>query len=192
MAPASAPTSRPLILGSPTAGWDDHRPFLGAETARPVERLVRARADGSLEPVSIGSLAGVDRIYACVHGWAPGSQTAADLIRAHTGAEPRAWDDGMVDMYGFSLAESFNPLLAALAASDPQAAVVWFSWVDESATAGEVFAGAQSLSHTQINGARLAKMRRRKRSTDDTRTDPGPAGSPQSARASGERAGRRA
>lgn len=62
----------------------------------------------------------------------------------------------MVDMYGFSLAESFNPLLAAIAASDPEAAVVWFSWVDESATAGEVFAGAQSLSHTQINGARLA------------------------------------
>lgn len=104
----------------------------------------------------MGSLSGVPRIYAAVHGWAPGSQSAADLIHAQTGNEARAWDDGMVDLFGFSIADSFIPLLSAIAAQDPDAAVLWFSWVDESATAGEVFAGGESLKHTHINGARLA------------------------------------
>jgi len=135
---------------------DDHRPFLGAPTFSPLDRLVRVRADGSMEPVSAGSLASVPRVYAAVHGWAPGSQSAADLIHAQTGNEPRAWDDGMVDLFGFSIADSFIPLLSAIAASDPDAAVLWFSWVDESATVGEMFAGRESLKHTHINGARLA------------------------------------
>lgn len=146
---------RPTV-GIPTLGWGDHRPFLGAPTFSPAERLARVRADGSMEPVPLGSLTGVPRIYAAVHGWAPGSQSAADLIHARTGNEPRAWDDGMVDLFGFSIADSFIPLLSAIAAHDPDAAVLWFSWVDESATAGEVFAGAESLKHTHINGARLA------------------------------------
>lgn len=143
-------------VGVPTLGWDDHRPFLGAPTVSPSNRLARVRADGSMEPVPLGSLSGVRRIYAAVHGWAPGSQSAADLIHAQTGHEPRAWDDGMVDLFGFSIADSFIPLLSAIAAHDPDAAVLWFSWVDESATAGEVFAGGESLKHTHVNGARLA------------------------------------
>ncbi len=155
--PILRPSSPVPLLGSPPElGWDDHRPFLGAPTASPVTRLVRARSDGSLEPVSRGSLAQVPRVYAFVHGWAPGSQAVADLIRARTGAQPRAWDDGIVDMYGVSFQDSFIPVLSAYAARDPESAVLWFSWVDESATEGEVFAGKYSLSHTQINGARLA------------------------------------
>ena len=146
----------PLLGGSPTLGWDDHRTFLGAPTAFPMDRVARARADGSLEPVAPRSLSEVPRIYTFVHGWAPGSQAAADLIHASTGTEPRAWDDGIVDLYGVSLRDSFIPVLSAVAAADPEAAVLWFSWVDESATEGEMFAGAQSLAHTQINGARLA------------------------------------
>ncbi len=146
---------RPTV-GVPTLGWDDHRPFLGAPTVTPSDRLARVRADGSMELVPVGSLSGVPRIYAAVHGWAPGSQSAADLIHAQTGNEARAWDDGMVDLFGFSIADSFIPLLSAIAAQDPDAAVLWFSWVDESATAGEVFAGGESLKHTHINGARLA------------------------------------
>lgn len=101
----------------------------------------------------MGSLARVPRVYAAVHGWAPGSQSAADLIHAQTGNEPRAWDDGMVDLFGFSIADSFIPLLSAIAGSDPDAAVLWFSWVDESATAGEVFAGRESLKRLRALGA---------------------------------------
>jgi hypothetical protein len=62
----------------------------------------------------------------------------------------------MVDLYGISLTDAYLPLLTAIATRDPLAAVVWFSWVDESATAGQVFAAGQSLAHTQINGSRLA------------------------------------
>ena len=121
-----------------------------------MDRLVRVRADGSLEPVTGRSLEHVPRIYCFVHGWAPGSQAAAHVIHAQTGDIPRAWDAGMVDMFGISLADAYLPLLTAIAASDPQAAVVWFSWVDESATDVQVFAAGQSLAHTQINGWRLA------------------------------------
>ena len=145
-----------MTVGSPTLGWDDHRPFLGAPTDQPMDRLVRVRADGSLEPVAGRSLEDVPRLYCFVHGWAPGSQAAANMIHAQTGMMPRAWDAGIVDMFGISLADAYLPLLTAIAASDPQAAVVWFSWVDESATDGQVFAAGQSLARTQINGARLA------------------------------------
>lgn len=148
--------SSPPTAGPPTLGWDDHRPFIAGPASHPLERLVRVRADGTLEPVAEASLADLPRIYCAVHGWAPGSQAAADLIRAQTGADARAWDEGMVDLYGFRILDSFLPLLTAIAARDPQAAVLWFSWVDDSATEGQVFASRRSLERTHINGARLA------------------------------------
>lgn len=150
----TGPSAR--TAGRPVLGWDDHRPFLGAATDQPMDRLVRVRADGTLVPVGGRSIQGVRRVYCFVHGWAPGSHAAANLIRAQTGRLPRAWDPGIVDMFGISLADAYLPLLTAIAQRDPHAAVLWFSWVDESATPGQVFAAGQSLSHTQINGARLA------------------------------------
>jgi hypothetical protein len=149
-------SSSPPTAGPATLGWDDHRPFVGSPASHPLDRLVRVRADGTLEPVPKGSLTGVPRIYCAVHGWAPGSQAAADLIRAQTGADARAWDEGMVDLFGFRILDSFMPLLTAVAARDPQAAVLWFSWIDDSATEGQVFASRHSLERTHINGARLA------------------------------------
>jgi hypothetical protein len=62
----------------------------------------------------------------------------------------------VADFYGISLTETYMPLLTALAERDPEAAVVWFSWVDESGTDSQVLSARDSLSRTQINGSRLA------------------------------------
>ncbi len=154
-APTPPPADRPA-LGPITVGWDDHRPFVGIPTTDPLARLARVSAGGELSAVAAGALAGSPRVYAFVHGWAPGSQATGDLIQARTGGPARAWDDGVVDMYGVSLTDAYLPLLSALAERDPEAAVLWFSWVDESATDSQVLSARDSLARTQINGSRLA------------------------------------
>ena len=68
----------------------------------------------------------------------------------------RAWDGDVTNQFGKPPVESYTPLLAALAERDPDAAVLWFSWVDQSSTDTALFAARESLRHAPINGRRLA------------------------------------
>lgn len=128
-------------------------------------------------PVTAGSLGGgatPPNIYVVAHGWAPGFRAAVnraggDLLwwssRA-VGAAGRwaadwAWSPVAADLKPLSV----NPtgLLQSIAAYDPQAAVLAYSWIDDSATDSgnlnidEVYS---SEAYTHINGIRLANALR--------------------------------
>jgi hypothetical protein len=64
---------RPLPLPDACPNGPAHRPFLGIPTTDPLARLARVSADGTLSPIAAGSLAQSPRLYAFVHGWAPGA-----------------------------------------------------------------------------------------------------------------------
>ncbi len=107
-------------------------------------------------PVHRGDLTDVERVYVFVHGWVPGSRSVAEEMFIEQGETALAWDDRVANVAGLSLVELYEPLLAALTKRDPEAAVLWYSWVDQSGTDTELFAARSSLSNTGINGRRLA------------------------------------
>lgn len=112
--------------------------------------------EGPFSAVEPGSLAGVERVYVFIHGWLPGSRETADRHYAQQGDIAVAWDESIRNVVGVSMVENYEPLLAALASRDPEAAVLWFSWVDQSGTDTALFAARDSLRHTGANGRRLA------------------------------------
>ena len=158
MAVEAAPAPRPL---SPVVGRDDHRPFLGESDVPLEHRLTHYvsgadDAPGEFRRVAPNDLKDVERIYVFSHGWVPGSKTDADLLYATQGETVTAWDPRLRNTHGESLVEAYVPLLDALARRDPEAAVLWFSWVDQSATDTGLFSARNSLYATSVNGRRLA------------------------------------
>ena len=131
----------------------------------PVDAQADADDDDQAEPVGVlpehfhqlekGELEDVPRVYVFVHGWLPGSRETADTLFAQQG-EVTAWDERVRNTAGSTMISSYSPLLAALAERDPEAAVLWFSWVDQSSTDTEIFAARDSFRNTEVNGRRLA------------------------------------
>jgi hypothetical protein len=115
----------------------------------------RQVAEGDFRPVEAEELSAVPRVYVFVHGWLPGSKDSNDALFAEQG-QVDAWDDRVSNTVGRTLLESYSPLLVALADRDPAAAVLWFSWVDQSGTDAELFAARDSFANTEVNGRRLA------------------------------------
>ncbi len=138
-----------------TVGRDDHRAFTGESGIADLARLVRFR-DGAYEAVEAGSLSDCERVYVFVHGWVPGSRDVADLLYAQEGDVVTAWDERVRNVAGQTMVETYQPLLAALHGRDPEAAVLWFSWVDQSATDTTLLAARGSLRNAPVNGCRLA------------------------------------
>ena len=103
-----------------------------------------------------GSLAEYPRIHVYVHGWAPGSREATETMFLQQGEIAKAWDNRVSNAVGVSLLDAYEPLLDSLHRADPDAAVLWYSWVDQSGTDTGVFTARDSLSHTEVNGRRLA------------------------------------
>jgi hypothetical protein len=151
----SAPAAEPII------GRDDHRPFLGESDVPLAQRLTRyspgeTDGPGEFRRLKAGDLADVERVYVFTHGWVPGSKTDADLLYATEGEVVTAWDPRLSNVNGETLVEAYVPLLDALARRDPDAAVLWFSWVDQSGTDTGLFSARNSLHATSVNGRRLA------------------------------------
>ena len=141
-------------------GRDDDRTFDGESPIPPIQRLAQYQSatpdsDATFRPVESGGLQGTKRVYVFVHGWQPGSREITDTLFAESGAAT-AWDSRVESTSGKSMIESYSPLLAALAERDPDAAVLWFSWVDQSGTDADLFSGRDSFSKTEVNGRRLA------------------------------------
>lgn len=144
-------------------GRDDHRPFDGMSELSELARLARYRPAGpagdtapDLAVVQRGDLVDAPRIYVFVHGWQPGSRATADLVYATEGEVVHAWDERVENTAGLTMVQQYLPLLHALAERDPESAVLWFSWVDQSATDLGLFAARDSLKNTEANGRRLA------------------------------------
>lgn len=169
-------------IGGVVIGRGDRRPFIGDSELRPLARLARYRPeagavhdrptwtdpvrqmldlapapeDGRFLQVRAGDLTDVPRVYVFVHGWVPGSRDFTEELYVEAGRVPMAWDDRVANKVGLTMVEAYEPLLAALAQRDPQAAVLWYSWVDQSGTDTDVFAARSSLRFTGVNGRRLA------------------------------------
>ncbi len=96
-------------------------------------------------------------VHVFVHGWQPGYRVQERLLAAsdQVAAVP-AWDPRLVDASGRPLIADYLPLLQALAALGPDHAVLWYSWLDESATDADIFLAYRSRQATQVNGRRLA------------------------------------
>ena len=123
--------------------------------ADPVAR--QSAFDGAtFRPVEPGSL-DAEFVHVFVHGWQPGYRVQERLLAAtdQVAAVP-AWDPRLVDATRRPLIADYLPLLQALAGLGPEHAVLWYSWLDESATDADVFLAYRSRQATQVNGRRLA------------------------------------
>lgn len=129
-------------------------PVPGTGDAR-VGRLDRYTTDGFV-PVTEGSLT-QPFVHVFAHGWMPGFRTQERLLAATDGVRSLpAWDPRLVDDAGRPLVADYLPLLAAFEALGPDHAVLWYSWLDESATDADLLMAWRSRQATQINGRRLA------------------------------------
>jgi hypothetical protein len=129
-------------------------------------------APASAPPSAVGRLAhfdgatfrtvvegGVDApfVHVFVHGWLPGFRTRERLLAATDGVPAlAAWDPRLTDADGRPLVADYLPLLEALAGLGDEHAVLWYSWIDESATDADVLLAHRSRQATQLNGRRLA------------------------------------
>lgn len=138
----------PLSPEAAVATWVDASPY-------PVlQRLGRWDGTG-LQPVAPASV-DADHVVVLTHGWADGLETIYDELQAGRDTLVPLWDPGMVEPDGVSTMADFGPLLGALQAADPQAAVMMFSWVDQSATGADPLQARRAEAATEVNGHRLA------------------------------------
>jgi hypothetical protein len=145
-----------VLIGACTTTADDvartATAFRPAPEVPPIERL--GRWDGeTFVPVAPRSVRG-GHLYVLVHGWAPGYRAAVDRYRGP--GVLLAWSPEAVDSAGERAFTAFFPLAAALTAADPEATVLGFSWIDDSATVMSPFAAGRSEARTDLNGQRLA------------------------------------
>ncbi|MGI9666048.1 MAG: hypothetical protein ACR2N2_02965 [Acidimicrobiia bacterium] len=128
----------------------------------PIERL--GVWDGSaFVPVTESSI-DAPRVHIITHGWAPG---LLDVVQGSDGFT-RVWDAEAVTRSGKRFDRWFYPLADAICADDPDAAVVAYTWIDESATQDSMFDSARSQLRTTINGQRLSVALRRALASKDS------------------------
>jgi hypothetical protein len=145
---AAAPAPQPGDAAATTAAFVDASPYV------PLTRL--GRWDGTtLQPVTAGSVTS-DHVVVVTHGWAVGLKPAYDRLQAASAQLVTIWDPALTDAGGVSPMQNFGPLLGALQTADPAAAVLMFSWVDQSATTFDPLTARDAENATEINGHRLA------------------------------------
>jgi len=130
----------------------DARGFRPAPEIAPIERL--GRWDGrTFSPVAAGSLTG-GRVVVLVHGWEPGFRRA---VQRSPGPGPLLlWSGDALDAQGAHAGAEISALAGALAAADPGAVVLAYSWLDDSATGSDPFGARHAAARTDLNGQRLA------------------------------------
>lgn len=102
-------------------------------------------------PVAAGSVT-EPRIHVITHGWGPGLRSVVD----GTGDTLLAWHPNAETPDGKRFDSWFGPLADAILADDPGAAVLAYSWIDESATHEGATRSVRSQLRTTVNGQRLA------------------------------------
>ncbi|MGI9052772.1 MAG: hypothetical protein ACR2HQ_09010, partial [Ilumatobacteraceae bacterium] len=129
------------------AGFDDASPYL------PIDRL--GRWDGtSYVPVRAGSV-DTDQVIVLSHGWEPGFQPLFAELQATSPTLVPVWDPRLTDADGSAI-QTIGPVAEALARAEPEATVMLFSWIDQSATPLDPFDARQGENAIEINGHRLA------------------------------------
>ena len=115
------------------------------------------RWNGS-EFVSVG--AGTIRtgtVIAMSHGWSPGFADTYQQLQAASPQLVTFWNPGFVEPdSNETLGARFENLAGALQAAAPDATIVMFSWVDQSATGPDPIDAAVGERATEVNGHRMA------------------------------------
>ncbi len=126
-----------------------------ARRIRPVSRLGRWDGERFVE-VSAGSVP-PSRLRVLVHGWTPGADRTRiereDLRVWDLLSEPRGDDEHAFEPW-------ILPLTRSIAASDPHAVVLLYSWVDQSATVRAPLAERRALGYTNLHGVLLSEALR--------------------------------
>jgi hypothetical protein len=128
-----------------------------------------SRYFATVAPGSLGGGATPPTIYVVAHGWAPGYRAAVTKAggkllwwspnAVYDGRWASDWAWSPVSATSVSLPVNPTGLLQAIVAQDPNAVVLAYSWIDDSATDSgslnldEVYA---SEAYTHVNGIRLA------------------------------------
>lgn len=146
--PAAAQTSVPQPIGVPGAPQSNLSPY-------PVlEHL--GRWDGtSFVPVAAGSI-GTGHLVVMTHGWSPGFLATYQRLQAASASLVTAWTPGLVNAANESLLDTWRPVAKALQAADPGSTIVFYSWVDQSATGDNPLDARNGEDATEVNGHRLA------------------------------------
>jgi Thioesterase domain len=146
---------------------------LGLWTGGTAGLLAGADPSQYFQQVTPGSLGGGDTpptIYVLAHGWAPGFRSAVNAqggnllwwgSEAYNSDGVWASDWAWTPVEATSLPLQVNPtgLLQSIAAQDPNAVVLAYSWIDDSATdSGDLYLYEvyRSEAYTHVNGIRLA------------------------------------
>ena len=128
--------------------------LIDASPYAPLTRL--GRWDGtSLVPVGAGSI-DTAQVVVITHGWEPGLREPYERLQAASESLITAWDPQLVDSNGESAMIRFGPFIEALGRAEPEATILMFSWIDQSATAADLFDARVGEDATEINGHRLA------------------------------------
>lgn len=122
-----------------------------------------------VSPGSLGSGATPPTIYVLSHGWAPGFRTAVDNAEDNilwwgndasaNGVWSSDWAWSPFSGTDPTLQVNSTGLLQSIVALDPNAIVLAWSWIDDSATdTGDIYLYQvyRSESYTHVNGIRLA------------------------------------
>jgi hypothetical protein len=153
VAPAPAghatPTTQPGDAAAATSAFVDASPY------PPLARLGRWGGSAALQPVAARSITAA-HVVVVTHGWAPGLRPTYERLQAASPDLVTIWDPALVDAGGQAALGNFGPLLGALQTADPSAAVLMFSWVDQSATTSDPLSARDAEDATEINGHRLA------------------------------------
>lgn len=142
-------SATPPPSGVPVSDQDDVSPF------PLLERLGRWNGT-TFAPVTADSISG-GHVIVMTHGWAVGFLDTYEALQANSTTLVDMWDPGMTDpKTGELLADNFITLATALQSADPGAAILFYSWVDQSATNLSAFAAYAPERATEINGHRMA------------------------------------
>jgi hypothetical protein len=146
--PIAAQGSVPAPAGVPSAPQTNLSPY-------PVLQHL-GRWDGtSFVPVPAGSISS-GHVVAMTHGWSPGYLAPYQRLQAASPALVTAWTPGLVNGAGQSMLDTWTPVAQDLQAADPGSTIVFFSWVDQSATGDDPLAARNGEDATEVNGHRLA------------------------------------
>lgn len=142
-------SASPAPVGVPSSEQNNVSPY------PVIERL--GRWNGSefvaVQPAQISG----GTVIAMSHGWAPGFEAVYNQLQVDSEALVTFWNPGIADpATGVAAAKRFEELAAALQTADPDAQILMFSWIDQSATALDVFAAAAAERAAEVNGHRLA------------------------------------
>ena len=152
--PAPASVQR-QTQSSPTAFADVPKADQTNISEYPVlQRL--GRWDGTaFQPVPAASISAGHAVFIS-HGWSTGYQASYDKLQKQQSSLVTLWTPGLVDTKNNNLVDIFAPVARALQQADPSAAIVMFSWVDQSATDNNPLNVRKPEMATEVNGSRMA------------------------------------